>query len=77
MYPTIEYCVEMVKADAWTAQDLKDWSMMAKGGAKLAPYHGFEDKLPQEVKDKVANLKEQILGGTFRVPIIEEPPKAD
>jgi basic membrane lipoprotein Med (substrate-binding protein (PBP1-ABC) superfamily) len=77
MYPTIEYCVKMVRADAWTAQDLKDWSMMAKGGARLAPYHGFEDKLPQEVKDKVASLKEQILNGTFRVPIIEEPPKAD
>jgi len=77
MYPTIEYLVKSVKAGTYVAQDLKDWSMMAKGGAKLAPYHSFADKLPADVKAKVADLEKQIKAGTFRVPIIEEKPVSD
>ncbi len=77
MYPTIEYLINTVKADAFVAQDLKDFSMMAKGGASLAPFHGFEDTLPPEVIQKVRDLEEQILAGTFRVPIIEEEPVSE
>jgi len=77
MYPTIEYLVSQVRADAYVAQDLKDWSMMAKGGAKLAPFYNFEETLPQEVIDQVENLEQQILDGTFRVPIIEEEPNRE
>lgn len=74
MYPTIEYLVKQVRADAYVAQDLKDWSMMAKGGAELAPFYNFEDRLPDEVITQVEELEQQILDGTFRVPIIEEEP---
>ena len=77
MYPTIEYLVNQVRADAYVAQDLKDWSMMAKGGAELAPYHGMADVVPEEAKQQVAELEEQILNGTFRVPIIEEEPETN
>ena len=37
MTPTVEYVVDQVNAGSYTAQDLKDFSMMAKGGAALAP----------------------------------------
>lgn len=77
MYPTIEYLVKTVRADAFVAQDLKDFSMMGKGGASLAPFHGFEDTLPQDVIDMVRDLESQIMAGTFRVPIIEEAPQSD
>ena len=77
MYPTIEYLINTVKADAFVAQDLKDFSMMAKGGASLAPFHGFESKLPANVIATVRDLEQQILDGTFRVPIIEEAPISD
>jgi basic membrane protein A len=77
MYPTIEYLIRSVEADAFVAQDLKDFSMMAKGGASLAPFHGFADSLPAEVLDTVRELEEQIIAGTFRVPIIEEEPVSD
>ncbi len=77
MYPTIEYLVNQVRADAYVAQDLKDWSMMAKGGAEIAPYHGMADVVPEEAKQQVAELEEQILNGTFRVPIIEEEPETN
>jgi basic membrane lipoprotein Med (substrate-binding protein (PBP1-ABC) superfamily) len=57
--------------------DLGEWSMMAKGGSRLAPFHGFEQKLPAEVIQEVRDLEEKILNGTFRVPIDEEPPISD
>ena len=77
MYPTIEYAVNMVRKDAWVAMDLGEWSMMAKGGSRLAPFHGFETKLPAEVIKEVRDLEEKILNGTFRVPIDEAPPVTD
>ncbi len=43
---------------------------MKDGAAKLAPYHGFEDKLPKEVKDEVKKAKEDIIAGKLEVPNI-------
>ncbi len=77
MYPTIKYCVESVKKGAWVAMDLREWSMMAKGGAKLAPFHGFKDKLPKSVIKEVKDLEQKIKNGTFRVPIDEATPVSD
>ena len=77
MYPTIQYSIDAVQKGAWTAMDLRDWSMMSKGGALLAPYHAFEDKVPEKVKKKVAGIQEGIMTGTFRVPIIESTPVSD
>lgn len=77
MYPTVEYVVEQVKKGAFEAIDLKDFSMMAKGGAKLAPYHNWETKLPQEIKDLVEKRKQEILSGVFRVDVNEGVPKSD
>jgi len=50
--------------------------MMAKGGASLAPYYEFEDKIPSVVKDKVAQLEKDILSGAFVVSINDEEPKS-
>jgi basic membrane lipoprotein Med (substrate-binding protein (PBP1-ABC) superfamily) len=50
---------------------------MREGGASLAPYYGFEDKLPKEVKDKVAELKAKIMDGTLIVPAERGKVKAD
>lgn len=76
-YPLIKKSIESVQSGAWKAGNLKDWSMMASGGSDLAPYHSFEDKLPPDVKAKVADLKKQILAGTFTVPVIETPTVSD
>lgn len=77
VYPLIKNSVEAVQAGTWKAANLKDWSMMAAGGAKLAPYHGFESKLPQDVKDKVAEVQAKILDGSFTVPVDESEPVSD
>ena len=44
MTPTVEYVVDQVLAGSYTSQDLKDFSMMAKGGAALAPINAAVDR---------------------------------
>ncbi|MGB9750079.1 MAG: BMP family protein [Caldisericia bacterium] len=77
MYPTVQYVIEAVKKGVFEAIDLKDFSMMAKGGALLAPYHNWDTKLPQEIKSLVETKRTEILMGTFRVDVNEGTPKSD
>jgi len=77
MYPTIKFSIEMVKKKAWVSMDLGEWSMMAKGGARLAPYHSFEKTLPAGVIKEVKDLESKILKGTYRVPVDEQKPVSD
>ena len=76
MRPTVQYLVNQVKKGSYTAQDLKDFSMMVKGGATLAPYHAWEAKLPADVKALVKQKADDILAGKFRVDINESDPAA-
>jgi basic membrane protein A len=41
---------------------------LAEGGVDLAPFHDFEDKVPQEIKDAVEEARAGIVGGTITVP---------
>ncbi|GIV65324.1 MAG: ABC transporter substrate-binding protein [Bellilinea sp.] len=74
MTPTVEYVIKQVEAGTFTAQDLKDFSMVAKGGAYLAPFHGMESKIPENILSLVKQRDEEIRNGLFRVDIKEEPP---
>jgi len=77
MYPTIKFAIEMVQKKAWVSMDLGEWSMMAKGGSRLAPYHAFEKTLPAAVIKEVQDLEQKIMNGTFRVPVDEQKPVSD
>jgi len=74
MIPTVQYVIAQVAGGTYTAQDLKDFSMMSKGGASLAPFHDFEETLDPELIELVLTRQQEILDGLFRVPIDEEPP---
>lgn len=74
MGPTVDYVIKQVKADSFTAQDLKDFSMVAKGGASLAPFHGLDEKVPADVLALVKQREQEIKDGLFRVNIAEETP---
>lgn len=76
MTPTVEYLINQVASGAYTAQDLKDFSMVAKGGASLAPFHGTEGKIPADLLAKVREREQQIIDGLFRVDINEQQPPA-
>jgi len=77
MYPTLKFCIEMVQKKAWVSMDLGEWSMMAKGGSRLAPFHSFEKTLPADVIKEVRDLEQKILSGTYRVPVDEQKPSSD
>src|SRR5581483_10992056 len=74
MEPTVEYLLKQIAAGSYTAQDLKDFSSMAKGGSSLAPFHGVDQKLPKDVIDKVLKRQDELLKGKFRVEINEKAP---
>lgn len=76
MYPTVQQAIKLVEADVFTSQDFGGFSLMAKGGSYLAPYHGFEEKIPAEVKEMVEAKREEIVAGTFRVEVDESTPKS-
>jgi len=40
---------------------------LANGGVGLAPFHNFEGEISQEVRDKVAQLQQDIIAGNVRV----------
>ena len=76
MNPTVEYIVNQIMTGAYTSQDLKDFSMVGKGGASLAPFHDTESKLPADLVQMVKEREEEIKAGLFRVDIDEAQPEA-
>ena len=77
MEPTVDYIINQVAGGTYTAQDLKDFSMVAKGGATLAPINTeVTGGVPQELIDQVKAKEAEIKSGLFRVDIDEAPPPA-
>jgi basic membrane protein A and related proteins len=74
MDPTVDYLIKQVTAGTFTAQDLKDFSMMAKGGATLAPFHNTESKIPADLLAAVKAKEAEIMNGIFRVDVNEAQP---
>ena len=74
MGPTVDYVIRQIKGGTYTAQDMKDFSTMVKGGASLAPFHGNDAKIPQDVRDLIKKRQDEIVSGKFRVDINEAAP---
>ncbi len=75
MEPTVEYIINQVKGGTYTAQDLKDFSMVAKGGASLAPINSAINA-PADLVAQVKAKEDEIKNGLFRVDIDEAQPPA-
>lgn len=76
MESAINHAITQVKAGTFKAEDYKQWTMMTKGGATLAPYYGFADKIDSAIKTQVAALSEDIRQGKFIVEINDSEPKS-
>lgn len=77
MEPTVNYIINQVAGGTYTSQDLKDFSMVAKGGATLAEINaGVSGGIPQDLIDAVLAKEADIKSGLFRVDIDEAQPPA-
>ena len=76
MEEAIAHAISRVKAGTFKAENYKEWTMMQKGGASLAPYYEFEDKIPADIKTKVEETKAKILSGEFEVTITDTEQKS-
>ncbi|RVT52695.1 BMP family protein [Rubrivivax albus] len=76
MEPTIDAAIKAVKGGKFKAEDYGPYSMMKPGGSTLSPLGTFDAKVPQAVKDKVAARQKEILAGSFKVKVDDNPPKA-
>lgn len=76
MHAAISNAIQKVKEGRFVASDYKEWTMMQKGGASLAPYYEFEDRIPADAKAKVEQLAADILAGNYVVEIIDDEPKS-
>ena len=75
MTPTVEYVLRQVRAHVYTAQDLKDFSMMGDGGARLAPINtAAKGGIPAKVVARVRAIRAKITSGALRVDIDEGQP---
>ncbi len=76
MEPTIDAALKAVKAGAFKAEDYGKYSTMKHKGSELSPLGSFAAKVPKAVMDKVAARQKEILAGTFKVKVDDNPPKA-
>ena len=72
MRPAIDHAINQVKAGRFEAADYKEWSTMRRGGARLAPYYEFENRIPAAAKTRVAEVAADILAGRYVVEINDE-----
>jgi basic membrane lipoprotein Med (substrate-binding protein (PBP1-ABC) superfamily) len=76
MEAAIANAIADVKAGTFGAANYKEWTMMQKGGASLAPYYEFDSKIPADAKAKVDQVSAQILSGEYVVEINDSEPKS-
>jgi len=76
MEAAINNAITDVAAGNFKAADYKEWTMMAKGGATLAPYYEFEGRIPADIKAKVASASADIMAGKMTVEINDTEPKS-
>ena len=46
---------------------------LANGGVGIAPYHNFDSKIPQDIKDKITQLSDDISSGKLQVTSPSDP----
>jgi basic membrane protein A and related proteins len=63
--PAVEDTITEAVQDGFTNEPYV--GTLENDGVGLAEYHDFEDEVPQELKDRLAELEEQIIGGELTV----------
>lgn len=77
MGPAVDHVIAQVAAGKVAAEDLRGFMTMAKGGARLADWHGWDKKLPADVLKLVEDKRDAIKEGRFKVAVNPDKPKGD
>jgi len=76
MEPTIDRAIAKVRDGSFTAEDYGQFSTMKFGGASLAPFGTFEDRIPAEIKTLVKTREAEIRDGMYRVNVNDSEPRS-
>lgn len=77
--PHINYIVDQwwnhkTAGAAYNAPMEAVWFGIADGACKMSPYHALESKIPQDLKDKVAQAEKDILSGALKIDLNVDTP---
>lgn len=80
--PQINYIIDqwwshVTEGKAYDAPKEPVWFTMAQGSGDIAPFHDFEKLMPDDVKAKVAQARQDILDGKLKVELKLDPPTSD
>lgn len=77
MTPLADYIVKQAAAGFVSAEDLQDFSTLARGGAALAPFHGWETKLPPDVLELLREKDRALKAGLVTLTPDTSVPRGD
>lgn len=72
-----EWYAHKTTGKAFNAGEDYKWFTMAEGGSDISPYNALEDKVPDDLKAKVAAVKAGIIAGEIDVPLVLDTPTSD
>jgi basic membrane lipoprotein Med (substrate-binding protein (PBP1-ABC) superfamily) len=74
MKPLVFHVLKTVGEGKFKATDLREWTMMSRGGASLAPFHGLNNKIPPDLRKLILKKTADIKAGRFRVKVNDRVP---
>jgi len=77
MTPVVDYIISLSSAGMVHAENLVDFSTLGRGGAGLAPWHGWDGRLPPEVMQLVREKERALKAGTLVLNPSTERPRGD
>ncbi len=77
MTPLADYIVKKASLGVVHAEDLQDFSTLARGGAALAPFHGWETRLPLETLEVLREKDRALKAGLMTLEQNISTPKGD
>jgi basic membrane lipoprotein Med (substrate-binding protein (PBP1-ABC) superfamily) len=77
MRPVVDHAIARAAAGEVVAEDLGRFCTLARGGVALAPWHGWEEKLPAGVRELVEEKRAALAAGTLKLEISSDDPPAD
>jgi basic membrane lipoprotein Med (substrate-binding protein (PBP1-ABC) superfamily) len=77
MTPVIDHVVRQKAAGMVQGENLVDFSTLGRGGASLAPWHDWDDKLPADVLQLVRERSTALKAGTLQINAGTQKPVGD